>query len=121
VKLKKKKTSTAKHETRTLALANEKAMIGGILEGSPDGIAVAIIRLKCGCKKMAAIDKDGEPASKVVIYRDQANEICPKCKEDNGAFTRVKESIIHWEDPMPSIEKQQAIELKVLGNMPPAN
>ena len=47
-------------------------MIAGILEGSPDGIGVVVVRLECGCRKMAAVAKDGEPASKVIIYRDQA-------------------------------------------------
>ncbi|EKD39475.1 MAG: hypothetical protein ACD_75C00394G0010, partial [uncultured bacterium] len=33
----------------------EQAMIEGILEGSPDGIGVVVIRLDCGCRKMAAV------------------------------------------------------------------
>ncbi|NLX18463.1 MAG: hypothetical protein GXY53_04160, partial [Desulfobulbus sp.] len=31
----------------------EQAMIEGILEGSPDAVGVAVIRLDCGCRKMA--------------------------------------------------------------------
>ena len=93
------------------------AMIEGILEGSPDGIGVVVIRLECGCRKMAAVTKDGEPASKIIMYRDLAESICPKCKEDNGSFIRVSESFIHWSDP-PPIEQQNEIYLKVLGNTP---
>ncbi len=91
------------------------AMIEGILEGSPDGIGVVVIRLECGCRKMAAVSKDGDPASKIIMYRDQAESICEKCKEDNGAFVRVKESLIHWVDPAPTAEKQEEIYYKVLG------
>lgn len=93
----------------------EQAMIEGILEGSPDGIGVVVIRLECGCRKMAAVAKDGEPASKIIMYRDQAKSICKKCKEDNGAFVRVKESFIHWTDPAPDADTQDEIFLKVLG------
>jgi hypothetical protein len=93
----------------------ELAMIEGILEGSPDGIGVVVVRLECGCRKMAAVSKDGEPASKIIMYRDMAQSICPKCKEDNGAYMRVKESFIHWVEPAPSEEKQKEISLKVLG------
>ena len=94
----------------------EQAMIEGILEGSPDGIGVVVIRLDCGCRKMAAVAKDGEPASKIIMYRDMAQSICAKCKEDNGAYMRVKESFIHWVEPAPSEEKQKEIKLKVLGS-----
>lgn len=94
----------------------ERAMIEGILEGSPDGIGVVVIRLDCGCRKMAAISKEGEPASKIIMYRDQAQSICDKCKDDNGDFMRVKESFIHWVDPPPSEEKQEEIYIKVLGS-----
>ena len=62
----KKKTTTVSPELK--AQKNEEAMIAGILEGSPDGIGVAVIRLECGCRKMAAVDSKGEPASKVIIY-----------------------------------------------------
>jgi hypothetical protein len=108
-------------EQRTKALKAEKreqAMIEGILEGSPDGIGVVVVRLECGCRKMAAVAKDGEPASKVIIYRDLAESVCDKCKEDNGAFIRVTESFIHWVDPPPSVEEQEEIYRKVLGSPP---
>ncbi len=97
------------------AQKSEEAMIAGILEGSPDGIGVAVIRLDCGCRKMAAVDKNGEPASKVIIYRDQAESICDKCKADNGAFSRVKEEFIHWVDPQPDQATKNMILKKVLG------
>ncbi len=93
----------------------ERAMIEGILEGSPDGIGVVVIRLECGCRKMAAISKEGDPASKIIMYRDQAKSICQKCKEDNGDFMRVEESFIHWVDPEPSEENRHMIQEKVLG------
>jgi len=94
----------------------ERAMIEGILEGSPDGIGVVVIRLACGCRKMAAVSKTGDPASKVIIYRDNAESICDKCKEDDGAFMRVSESFIHWVEPAPSEDKQREINIKVLGS-----
>lgn len=93
----------------------ELAMVEGILEGSPDGIGVVIVRIDCGCKKMAAVAKDGEPASKVIIYRDNAESICEKCKEDDGSYMRVKEAFIHWVEPEPSEELKREIEAKVLG------
>lgn len=95
---------------------SEEAMIAGILEGSPDGIGVAVIRLDCGCRKMAAVDKEGEPASKVIIYRDAATSICEKCKEDDGAFMRVKEEFIHWVDPELDAQTKKMIVEKVLGS-----
>jgi len=94
----------------------ERAMIEGILEGSPEGIGVVVVRLECGCRKMAAVSKEGEPASKIIMYRDQAETICAKCKEDNGSFVRVTESFIHWVDPAPNKELQEEISLKVLGS-----
>lgn len=97
----------------------EQAMIEGILEGSPDGIGVVVVRLECGCRKMAAVSKSGDPASKIIMYRDQAESICDKCKEDNGSFMRVKESFIHWVEPAPAEKVQQEISAKVLG--PPAS
>lgn len=112
---KKKQPSKALQAEKT-----ELAMIEGILEGSPDGIGVVVLRMECGCKKMAAVAKDGEPASKIIMYRDLAESICPKCKEDNGAFIRVRESFIHWSDP-PPIEQQNEIYLKVLGSSPPSH
>ncbi len=99
-----------------LAEKSERAMIEGILEGSPDGIGVVVIRLECGCRKMAAVSKSGDPASGVIIYRDNAESICDKCKEDNGEFMRVNESFIHWVEPAPSQEKQREISIKVLGS-----
>lgn len=103
-----RKKSSPKVEKR------ERAMIEGILEGSPDGIGVVVIRLDCGCRKMAAVAKDGEPASKLIIYRDLAETICDKCKEDDGSFMRVTESFIHWAEE-PNEEEKKAINLKVLG------
>ena len=108
-------------ELRKKALQAEKreqAMIEGILEGSPEGIGVVVVRLECGCRKMAAVSRDGEPASEVIIYRDMAESICDKCKEDHGAFIRVSESFIHWVEPPPSVEDQETIYLKVLGSRP---
>ena len=104
--------------SRLKTMKSEEAMIAGILEGTPDGIGVAIIRLECGCRKMAALDKDGEPASKVIIYRDSADSVCDKCKKDDGAFERVTESFIHWIEPEPEAGRKKEIELKVLGNTP---
>ncbi len=92
----------------------ERAMIEGIMEGSPDGIGCVVIRLECGCRKMAAVDAQGEPASKIIIYRDLAESICDKCKEDNGDYMRVTESFIQWTKE-PSEEDKQSIYLKVLG------
>ncbi len=94
----------------------EEAMIQGILEGSPDAIGVVVIRLDCGCRKMAAISKEGDPASKIIMYRDQAESICDKCKDDNGSFMRVEESFIHWVEPVPSAKIQEEINAKVLGS-----
>ncbi|MDF1615156.1 hypothetical protein [Desulfurivibrio dismutans] len=96
---------------------SEEAMIGGIIEGSPEAVGVAVLRLACGCRKMAAVDKEGEPASKVVIYRDNALNVCDQCQEDNGAFIRVKESFIHWTDPAPPEEQQKKIRAKVFGTV----
>ncbi len=96
----------------------EQAMIEGIIEGSPDAIGVAVIRLDCGCRKMAALDKEGEPASKIIAYRDQAESICEKCKEDHGSFMRVKEQFIHWLEPELDDAIKEKISLKVLGSTP---
>ena len=93
----------------------ERAMIEGIIEGSPDAIGVAVIRLDCGCRKMAALDKNGEPASKIIMYRDMAESICDQCKEDNGDFMRVTEQFISWTDPEPDDETKKTITAKVLG------
>ncbi|MBU0482204.1 MAG: hypothetical protein KKG47_14000 [Proteobacteria bacterium] len=116
----KKKAKVSKPSSKLVAQKNELAMIAGIMEGSPDGIGVAVIRLECGCKKMAAVDKTGEPASKVVIYRDQADSICDKCKKDNGDFSRVLEQFIDWAAPEPDGATQKRIETKVFGTYPQA-
>jgi len=94
---------------------SEEAMIQGIIEGSPDAIGVAVIRLDCGCRKMAAVDKNGEPASKVIMYRDRAASICDKCKKDNGSYMRISTQFIHWEKPEPDAAQKQMIVEKVLG------
>lgn len=93
----------------------EKAMIEGIIEGSPDAIGVAVIRLDCGCRKMAAVDKEGEPASKIIMYRDKAESICEQCKKDNGDFMRVTEQFISWTEPEPDDATKKRILAKVLG------
>ncbi len=118
---KKKKESKKIKNKALVAEKNEEAMVEGILEGSPDGIGVVVVRLECGCKKMAAVAKDGEPASKLIMYRDQAESICSKCKEDNGDFMRVTESFIHWTKPEPSDAVKEMINAKVLGTMPATN
>lgn len=105
-----------KTKKKLLAEKREQAMIEGIIEGSPDGIGVVVVRLECGCRKMAAVSIDGDPASEIIMYRDQAESICDKCKEDNGSFMRTKESFIHWVEPAPSEEKQAEINLKVIGS-----
>ncbi len=116
MKIKKQKSnSNNKPEQQQKALKSEEAMIHGIVEGSPEAVGVAVIRLDCGCRKMAAVDKDGEPASKVIIYRDSAQSVCDRCKEDNGAFMRVQEEFIHWLDPETPEETRRSIIEKVLG------
>jgi uncharacterized protein CbrC (UPF0167 family) len=111
--------SQKKEKKRQRPVETEKtelAMIEGILEGSPDGIGVVVVRMQCGCRKMAAVAIDGEPASKVIMYRDQAESICPFCKADNGAYERVAEAFIHWAaDKAPEAEQQDMIYRKVLG------
>ncbi len=118
-----KKTKSAKKIKNEALVAekNEEAMVEGILEGSPDGIGVVIVRLACGCKKMAAVAKDGEPASKLIIYRDQAESICDQCKKDDGDFMRVTEAFIHWSKPEPSDSQKETISAKVLGTAPSIN
>ena len=105
---------------KLIAEKNEIAMIAGIIEGSPDGIGVAVVRLECGCRKMAALDKEGEAASKVIAYRDSSMSICDKCKDDHGDFSRVTESFIHWVEPKPDEATRHKITTKVLGNYPQA-
>ncbi|MBM9513118.1 hypothetical protein [Desulfogranum marinum] len=94
----------------------EQAMIEAILEGSPEGIGVAVIRLDCGCIKMAAVNPAGDPASKVIMYRDNAESICEQCKADNGDFMRVKKQFISWQNPEPDTHTKQMIINKVLGS-----
>ena len=113
-----KSKQLSKKNTALIAEKNETAMIEGILEGSPDGIGVVVVRLECGCKKMAAVAKNGEAASKLIMYRDQAESICSKCKEDNGDFMRVTEEFIHWQKPEPSDSEKEKIYTKVFGTMP---
>lgn len=95
----------------------EQAMIEGILEGSPDAVGVAVIRLDCGCRKMAAVDKNGDPASEVIMYRDNAVSICPQCKKDDGHFLRVTQQFITWADPGLSEKDRKRIMAKVLGTV----
>ena len=93
----------------------EQAMVDGIIEGSPDAVGVAVIRLNCDCRKMAAVNVEGEPASKIIMYRDQAETICEQCKEDNGDYMRVTEQFIHWKKPEPDDATKKSISAKVLG------
>ncbi len=118
MKIKPKKKKKKAVDKKLVSQANEQAMIEGILEGSPDAIGVAVVRLECGCRKMAAVDKEGEPASKVIMYRDSASRICDKCEKDDGDFSRVLESFIHWVDPEPPAHRKMTIEMKVLGSQP---
>ncbi len=111
------KNTNRRKMTKDKIEKRERAMIEGIMEGSPDGIGVVVIRLDCGCRKMAAVARDGEPASKIIIYRDLAESICDKCKEDNGDYMRVTESFIHFTEE-PSEEDRKKIYLKVLGREP---
>ncbi len=119
--IKKIKKNKQKDTDKLQAQKSEEAMIAGILEGSPDALGVAVIRLACGCRKMAAIDKEGEPASGVIIYRDAAESVCDKCKEDNGDFSRVTEAFIEWVEPEPEADQKKMIKEKVLGTMPMAH
>lgn len=93
----------------------ERAMVEGILEGSPDGVGVVVVRLDCGCRKMAAVAASGEPASKIIMYRDGAESICDKCKDDQGSFMRVTEQFIHWKEPEPDAAVKEKITQKVFG------
>lgn len=94
----------------------EQAMIEAIIEGSPEAIGVAVIRLDCGCRKMAAVDRNGDPASKIIMYRDQAESICDQCKADNGDYFRVIKQFISWKQPEPDAHTQAALIAKVLGS-----
>ena len=109
------KTNSRNKKQKWTPEKSEEAMIQGIIEGSPEAIGVAVVRLNCGCRKMAALDKEGEPASKVIMYRDRAESICDKCKKDNGSYMRIDSQFIHWISPGPGAEKKKMIEAKVLG------
>jgi|GEM_PF-652048 len=113
-----KKLQKDELDRQTSALLYEQAMLEGILEGSPEAIGVAVIRLSCGCRKMAAVDEKGEPASKLVIFRDRSASICEQCKKDDGAFERVSEAFIHWDKEPADPAKKREIEIKVLGSAP---
>ena len=105
---------TAKVRKR-IPVQGEQAMIEGIIEGSPDAVGVAVIRLNCGCRKMAAVTMEGEPASKIIMYRDQAESVCGQCKQDNGDYMRVLEQFISWKKPEPDDAVKRKISTKVLG------
>ena len=85
-----------KDKTTSNPEKGEQAMIEGILEGSPEAVGVAVIRLDCGCRKMAAVDRHGDQASKIIMYSDNAESICDQCKADNGDFFRVVKQLISW-------------------------
>ncbi len=121
MKTRKTKSTSKKLSATEKTVRSEQAMVAGIMEGSPDAIGVAVIRLRCGCRKMAAVDKGGDPASKIIIYRDGAESMCDKCKEDNGPFNRVTDSFIDWQSTELTESQKKDIELKVLGNMPKAH
>lgn len=105
-------------DKKLIASKNENAMVGGILEGSPDAVGVVIIRLECGCRKMAAVDIKGDSASGIIAYRDNADSICDKCKEDHGDFSRVTAQFIEWDqDDLEGATKKMIYE-KVLGTAP---
>ena len=111
----KRKIQRQKVDTSLKTKKNEEAMIAGIIEGSPDAVGVVVIRIDCGCRKMAAVDIEGEPASKVIMYRDEAESICEKCKDDDGAFIRAKEQFIHWDKDDIDNETKTMIYKKVIG------
>ena len=66
--------------------------------------------------KMAAVDIHGEPASKIIMYRDNAAAICPRCQADNGDFSRVVRQFIRWKTPEPDAAAKAMISRKVLGD-----
>lgn len=108
-----KKTKLSKK--KELLQKREQAMVEGILEGSPEGIGVVVVRLDCGCRKMAAVSEKGEPASKIIMYRDNAESICDKCKDDQGAYMRILEQFIFWKEPEPPQEEKDKISIMVMG------
>ncbi len=109
----KKLTKTT--ETALAPEKGERAMIEGIFEGSPDAVGVAVIRLDCDCRKMAAVDKSGDPASNIIMYRDHAESICDQCKIDHGDFLRITKQFISWKTPEPDAYTKAMIIAKVLG------
>ena len=109
-----KRSSSQKPSTPTPE-KGEQAMIEGIIEGSPEAVGVAVIRLDCGCRKMAAVDVHGDAASGIIMYRDQAESICAQCKKDNGDYMRVVKQFISWKSPEPDSHTQAMIVAKVLG------
>ncbi len=111
---------TKKDKKNAALEQRERAMVEGILEGSPEGIGVVVIRLDCGCRKMAAVSKEGDPASKIIMYRDNAESICDKCKDDQGAYMRILEQFILWDDPELSQEEKDKIAIKVMGTSQPS-
>lgn len=113
LKRKMQRQNTSKDDGQ-ITVKNELAMIAGIMEGSPDAVGVVVVRMDCECRKMAAVDEKGEAASKVIMYRDQSQSICDQCKEDDGAFIRVKEQFIHWEKELDDATKEM-IHNKVIG------
>ena len=105
-------------DKKLIASKNEEAMIAGIIEGSPDAVGVVVIRLECGCRKMAAVDIKGDAASGIIMYRDNAESICEKCKEDDGAFERVFAQFIVWDKDDLDGDTKKVIYEKVLGTAP---
>lgn len=105
----------AAKKTQRTPEQGEEAMIAGIMEGSPDAAGVAVIRLNCGCRKLAAVSIAGEPASKIIMYRDQAESVCAQCKQDNGDYMRVIEQFISWKEPEPDEVVKKILLVKVLG------
>ena len=111
-----KKQRARRSKTAPTPETGEQAMIEAIFEGSPEAVGVAVIRLDCGCRKMAAIDPSGDPASKIIMYRDNALSICDQCKDDHGGFQRVVTQFIRWQKPEPDHVTMAMISAKVLGN-----
>jgi len=94
----------------------QKVKMPYIAERWPGGMLTNFITIRKAVKKMAAIAIDGEPASKLIMYRDQAESICDLCKKDNGDYMRVTEAFIHWTKPEPSAAVKDKIQAKVLGS-----
>ncbi|WP_310600692.1 hypothetical protein [Desulfobulbus sp.] len=111
-----KKQQARRGKTAPSPETGEQAMIEAILEGSPEAVGVAVIRLDCGCRKMAAVSLSGDPASKIIVYRDNAQSICDQCKDDHGDFQRVVKQFISWKKPEPDHAAMAMISAKVLGS-----